>query len=429
MRTDPARRRDALAEPSLPAGTRLALARLHSGQSADDPDAHFQLAAAALLVGYPDEAAAALIDCADNTAPFERRDFARRLRHATAGQPQLSAITAELEEVLFATPDSQADSDSRDTVPGTPTDDGMAGLVTAWTSATTWEDSEAFLASHSRELLTLAGYAALGQLAAARPGDDRPTLHVNLFRAVLAQGITAAYAQLRADLDRDRQAALLSEWIGLAADPAGSAAYLADHARDLTDPRAISLLAAECDRDSADPQLWQHLGLLSLADQTADAYSAAQTGTPSPFQRATALLDSSDLDHALAWGYLARAADPGPGALLISQIHTRRNEPDQAKDALATAAGQIDPRRLDEVLDAYDQLITAQPGDSWLHAGHADALQRAGRPSNAITALDRALSLAPDDASLHVNKAYLLFGQTRFDEAQAELLIAGDLAR
>ena len=85
----------------LPADARLALARLHSGQSADDPDAHFQLAAATLLAGYPDEAAAALADCADNAAPFERRDFARRLREATAGRPQLAVITAELERILL----------------------------------------------------------------------------------------------------------------------------------------------------------------------------------------------------------------------------------------------------------------------------------------------------------------------------------------
>ena len=88
-------------------------------------------------------------------------------------------------------PDSQADSDSGDTVPGVPAEDDLPGLLTAWTSAATWEDSEAFLASHTEDLLTLAGYATLGQLAAARPGDDRLALHTDLLSAVLAQASPA----------------------------------------------------------------------------------------------------------------------------------------------------------------------------------------------------------------------------------------------
>ena len=200
----------------------------------------------------------------------------------------------------------------------------LADLLLAWVGTPTWEDSEAFLTSHSQELLTLGGYAALSQLAAARPGDNTLALHVNLLSAVLAHGITAAYAQLRAELAQEQQADMLSEWVSLAADPAASAAYLAEHADDLNNPQAIALLTAECDRQPADPRLWRHLGLLLLADQAADAYAAAESGDPSPFQRSAALLDSGDLDQALAWACLARAADPGPGALLMGQIQTRR---------------------------------------------------------------------------------------------------------
>ena len=423
LRTDPVRRRALLAGPDagLAADTGLALARLHSGQSADDPEAHFQLAAATLLAGIPDETAAALADCADNAAPFERRDFARRLRELTAGQPQLAAITAELEQILLTTPDTPAAGESGD-ISAEPADDPLADLLLAWIDTPTWEESEAFLTSHSQELLTLRGHAALSQLAAGRPGDNQLALHVNLFRAVLAQGIAAAYAQLRAELTQERQARMLREWLSLAADSASSAAYLAEHAGDLADPQAIALLAAECDHEPDNALLWQHLGLLLLADQSADGYAAAETGEPSPFQRSTALLESGDLDQALGWACLARAAETGAGALLMGQIQTRRSEPDRASEALATAAEQIDVRRLGEVLDAFDRLIAAQPADSWLHGQHADALQRAGRPDDALAAWDHAISLDQDNPSPHFNKAHLLFGLSRFEDAQAELL-------
>ncbi len=183
----------------------------------------------------------------------------------------------------------------------------------------------------------------------------------------------------------------------------------------------LAALHAECDRDPADPQRWQHLGLLLLADQAADGYAAAQVGKPNPSQRSAALLDSGDLDQALAWACLARAADPGPGALLMGQIQTRRGEPGRAREALAAAAEQIDSGRLGEIMDAYGQLIAVQPDDSWLHAEHADVLERAGRPEEALAAWDHALALDPEEASLHFNKARLLFGLARFEDAQPEL--------
>lgn len=221
-------------------------------------------------------------------------------------------------------------------------------------SASNWEESEAFLADHARELLSLRGHAALDQFAAEHPDDHRLTLHVNLLSAVFSQGIADAYAQLRAELAQEQLADKLSEWVGLADDTVASAAYLAGHVDDLHDPRAVALLAAECDRVPADGLLWRHLGLLLLADQAAAGYAAAETGDPSPFQRAAAQLDDGDLNQALAWACLARAADPGSGALLMGQVQIRRDDPGWAREALATAAEEIDPGRLGEVLDAYN---------------------------------------------------------------------------
>jgi hypothetical protein len=176
------------------------------------------------------------------------------------------------------------------------------------------------------------------------------------------------------------------------------------------------------DRQAAHARLWQHLGQLLLASQSTGPYTTAGTSELGPLQRSAALLDGGDLDQALAWACLARAADPGPGALFMGQIQTRRGEPGQARNALAVAAEQIEPGRLSEVLAAYDSLISTQPADPWLYAEHADALNRAGQSGDALAAWNRALTLAPDNPSLHFNKAQLLFGLSRFKEAQPELL-------
>jgi tetratricopeptide (TPR) repeat protein len=80
-----------------PEGCELPAARVRSGLLADDAEAHFELAIAALTAGRLHEAAAALADCAANAAPFERRDFARRLRRHATGNPDLGGLLEILE--------------------------------------------------------------------------------------------------------------------------------------------------------------------------------------------------------------------------------------------------------------------------------------------------------------------------------------------
>jgi tetratricopeptide (TPR) repeat protein len=132
------------------------------------------------------------------------------------------------------------------------------------------------------------------------------------------------------------------------------------------------------------------------------------------------MMAAGDLDRALAWSCLARAAEPGMGALLMSQVQIRRGNPDTAGEALATAADEIDPERLGEVLAAYDDLLATQPDEPWRHAEHAEALRHAGKPAEAIAAYNQAISLTPDDPSLHFNKGQILFGLSRLDEAKTE---------
>jgi hypothetical protein len=78
---------------------RLALARLMSGLEHDNAEAHFQLACLALEAGIDDEADAAMADAAENAAPFERRDFIRRLDQLTAVD---AAVLGALKRHFFA---------------------------------------------------------------------------------------------------------------------------------------------------------------------------------------------------------------------------------------------------------------------------------------------------------------------------------------
>jgi hypothetical protein len=118
---DTDRQRQMVTDPATPPDTRLALARLHSAQADDDPEAHFQLTIATLTAildqaapldqsaPLAHEAAAALADCASNAAPYEQRDFARRLAQLSTEHPLLAAFTAKLQRILTSKPDTDPD--------------------------------------------------------------------------------------------------------------------------------------------------------------------------------------------------------------------------------------------------------------------------------------------------------------------------------
>jgi hypothetical protein len=86
---------------------------MHSGQATDDPEAHYQLTAMTLLAIPADpqaaaelarQAAAALADCAANAAPYEQRDYTRRLTQLGTDHPPLAPYIAELQHILTSTP-------------------------------------------------------------------------------------------------------------------------------------------------------------------------------------------------------------------------------------------------------------------------------------------------------------------------------------
>jgi hypothetical protein len=114
---DTARQHALPTDPATPATARLAIAMMHSGQASDDPEAHYQLTVHALLAipdhvgpgdpqaaGLAAQAAAALADCAANAAPWEQRDYARRLTQLATSHPPLAPLIAALQPILTSPP-------------------------------------------------------------------------------------------------------------------------------------------------------------------------------------------------------------------------------------------------------------------------------------------------------------------------------------
>jgi hypothetical protein len=73
--------------------------RLDSGLSPDSPEAHFRLAVLA-MTGDAGEAGAAIADCRDHAAPYERADFARRLDALAEAQPDLAPLVTDQRALL-----------------------------------------------------------------------------------------------------------------------------------------------------------------------------------------------------------------------------------------------------------------------------------------------------------------------------------------
>jgi tetratricopeptide (TPR) repeat protein len=268
-------------------------------------------------------------------------------------------------------------------------------------------DGEFSLAFHARGL----AYHNLGQYEEARTDLDRAV--------VLDPGNARTARDRNVIRDAARRASLLREWISLASDSAASSAFLAEHVQDLTDSITINQIATDCGRNPADLKLWKHLGLLLLGDEAVDGYAAGQPGNPSPAQRAAALMTDGDLDGALAWSCLARAAEPGTGALIMSRVQLQRGNPDAADEALATATDEIEQERLAEILGAHDGLLAAQMDRADTHLRRGVIFDRLGRDEEALQAFDMVAELEPGNAAAQYNRGILLDRLNRPEEALA----------
>ncbi len=282
----------------------------------------------------------------------------------------------------------------------------LASTGAAWVRARSWQDSEDFLADHG-DLVSEDGSTALGALAEADPDNKALALHVKLLAAARHDGVTAAYGQLRAELDAERTAAVIRGWLGCAPDWQASATYHAQYLRQLSDPVTAALLGDACRADPGDSRLWLHLGLVLLGENRSDGYRSVATGNPDPFQRANETLDGNDPGAALAWASLARAQDRGPGALLMTRIQLALEQPDLAAQALGCRRTSIWSR--------------PSPTSRGGTPSTPRPLERAERHNAALGAYDQAIALAPDNASMHFNKGNLLFAIGRVEEAIPEL--------
>lgn len=81
----------------------------------------------------------------------------------------------------------------------------------------------------------------------------------------------------------------------------------------------------------------------------------------------------------------------------------------------------------DEAVPAARALAAEQPENSQAHRLLASALRIAGDAEGALASIDRAITLSPEQASLHMERAGLLMGVHRLGEAQAALASASGL--
>ncbi|MBX3001309.1 MAG: hypothetical protein KF893_22500, partial [Caldilineaceae bacterium] len=83
----------------------------------------------------------------------------------------------------------------------------LAELLVEWIRTPDWNASEHYLEQHADELLTDAGESALALLQEANPGNNDIAMHIALLRHCRAEGIAAAYAHLRQQMQEARAAA------------------------------------------------------------------------------------------------------------------------------------------------------------------------------------------------------------------------------
>jgi protein O-GlcNAc transferase len=78
--------------------------------------------------------------------------------------------------------------------------------------------------------------------------------------------------------------------------------------------------------------------------------------------------------------------------------------------------------RHDEAMRAFDRAENLDPKNSRIHSSRATALQRANAPDAEVqSALERAITLAPDPIEMLRNKVGILLQRNRYDEAEATL--------
>jgi tetratricopeptide (TPR) repeat protein len=106
---------------------------------------------------------------------------ARQLDAETASAFELAALARETLDLVSAPIGDQR----------------LVGLISAWVQTPTWEESQAFLAEHQKELLSADAVAALDAFATASPRSETLRVHLNLVDAAQRIGVDSAYREQR----------------------------------------------------------------------------------------------------------------------------------------------------------------------------------------------------------------------------------------
>ncbi len=160
-------------------------------------------------------------------------------------------------------------------------------------------------------------------------------------------------------------------------------------------------------------ELWNNLGItLNRQERFTDAADA--------FRRALELkptLDGARLNLGIAWFRATRWSEAAETLELLPNNT-------QARELLAhcyLAAGR--PERAVPLLEA----LTPSSDDASLHVALGDAYSRTFQADRALAAYRRALQLAAALPGLRLQIGRLLWSERRFDEAEPELLAAGEV--
>jgi len=288
---------------------------------------------------------------------------------------------------------------------------------------------------------------------AQRP--ESPDLHRNLARACQALGRTERAADaLRAVLGLDPDAA------GVRAELAGLLLGLGQQREGEGRPRDAEALYREAASLCPDqPDALFHLGGIlqdmgqdrGRSDEALAAYDAALAVRPdfdnALINRALLHADRGNGERAAADWRAALACDParprvleslaagheasgnwdGAAALLRRAVAARR--PDVEPGAVMRLAMALNAAgRLDEAAGALRALAVTEPGHAHAWSNLGAVLRRREALAEARVALDRARTLAPDDATVLANRANLMLavGDAPCAEADARRAVEAD---
>ncbi|MEP7365816.1 MAG: tetratricopeptide repeat protein [Acidobacteriota bacterium] len=159
---------------------------------------------------------------------------------------------------------------------------------------------------------------------------------------------------------------------------------------------------------------------------------SAERGIPPSMEQAVAKLElavQQKPDFTQAWVYLAHAYelcadyDPARTGEFINKGKAASRRAIEADETSAEGYGSIATLELYRDLDpvraeaSFRRAVDLKPRDPRLMRVYGDVLRILGQPAKAMTEIDRAISMSPDEIRLRTQKAVLLYSQEDWDQA------------